>query len=78
MRRKWGTKNERVQVITEAADYMINNNATLMDVENDLGMAHSSMWWYIHNVLPYIDGDKAVKCKALFKYHKQHKRRNKK
>ena len=79
MRKKWKWGQfERTAVITKAADYMIDNKATLLEVEDNLGMPHSSMWWYIHNVLPYIDYDKAVKCKALLKYHKYHKRRNSK
>ena len=78
MRRKWGTRLEKMTVITEAADYMIDNKATLLEVENNLGMPHSSMWRYIYKVLPYIDCDKAVKCKTLLKYHKYHKRRNSK
>lgn len=75
MRMKWFTKQERDDFIVDMADYMLDNNATLMDVERNFDMAHSSMWWHIYKTLPHIDKKLASKCKKLLKHHIHHKTR---
>lgn len=68
-------KNKGLMI--QVADYMIENNATCDDIEKALDVPHSSVWWMIQRHLPWVDYDRAERCKNILFHHKHYKRRKK-
>lgn len=55
------------------ADYIVENNATLLDVESNLGFPHASVHWNIHHKLGGIDPVLAESCKSIIQRHRKRK-----
>ena len=55
------------------ARYYVSNVVTLVDMENQLGVSHSTLWWCFQNRLPLLDVQLYSKVIEKLDYNKRNK-----
>lgn len=66
--------SEEEQNLVGAAHWMLENKASVRDVEHEFGIPKTTFWWRIYHILPKISAELGEKCQKLLKKHRKNRK----